>query len=157
MSKEHLLSGFPVKGLWPIVTLSFNDKTITLSLRQAYISRWEFRDNAKLAVDIRTAVLRLLGIKRNSLGIAQDRIFNQQVLNIILKIDSKIKKSIHNKNIAKARDKSTKKHVLTNLRSQLSQFIKSWRLSPTSIRKHEVAEMWNELMKELVVAEIHDK
>lgn len=157
ISKDHLQSGFPTKGLWPIVNFSFKGKTITISLRQAYINRWVSRQETKLIMSIKNTILRLLGLKLKSLGIAQERVFNQQTMYLISKIDLKIRGSVYRKNIVKARNKNIRKQIVSNLKIKLSQFIKSWNLKSTDIQKHEIATMWDELMKELIVAEIHNK
>jgi hypothetical protein len=165
VSKKDMVPGFGDRGLWPKVTLSLNDRETTISLRNQFIPKYKgYAINNGIGVDslfdkIKVTVLRLIGKNKNTMfdRLTQTNELNLTIFTIINKIVSKVKSSIHKKNIVEARKKANRQQILRGIRFDLSEEIRRHKLKYNEIRSYEIAKIWDDLMKEQIIKETHDK
>jgi hypothetical protein len=165
ISKKHMVPGFADRGLWPKVTLSLDNKEVTFSLRDQYIPKYEgYAINKNNAEDsafdkLKIIILRLIGKNKNTVfnKFTQSNELTYTIIKLLNKINARVHQSVYKKSVVKARKQSLRHDILGGIKFELSELIHRHKIKPNEFRSYEIAKIWDDLMKDLIIKDVHDK
>ena len=166
LSKKHIISRFPQKGLWPKITISSNDKEIIVSLKDIFIPSYTKYDKHKLFGKIEIAVLSLISDYKDAkfdqsiFESIYKSVYKNKFYGVIYKIVNKIlteiKSSVNKKKVIQTRNDIVRQQILRGIQYDMSEEIRRNKLKYNEIKSHEIAKLWDDLMKELAVKDVHN-
>jgi hypothetical protein len=167
LREKQVVNGVESSGLWPRVTLRFDDREETVSLTDyADLQKEEQKkgDRFKLT-KLEVAVLRVMGVESRSMRSVKRnagliRPLQDAVQRVQMRISSAISKARTTKKLGTrveaAQRKKRKSAATLQLERSFRDVIFRGRLKLNDLKGSQIADIWDRIRMEKVVQEVHD-
>jgi hypothetical protein len=162
LSESQVISGIPLSGLWPRVTIEIQGKSRTFPMTEYGSTRKIPQRDGTKATTIEKEVLLINGSSSFSKAklhkAGREMEFNKTVLRIHLAIDHAIRK-------ARSKGPMAERHARASRRQRKTQFLEKFRqfcsdhargIHYADISPHELAQVWDEIRRTKVASEVMD-